>query len=143
MPGKRPNDNGYSHVTGIKLLREVTAPDADLASVPVLDLAVQERTNPKGEALGISVGASNKLTLGVLFGAGAAGCTIEVFLDMYPNDVELADEAADWEGRWVQVGTLAVTESGSLVLPEIYPGKVKVQVTAVTGKVYIVYSRTE
>jgi hypothetical protein len=143
MPGMRVNDNSYDYMTHMRLLRTVGAVDADLAAVPVLDLAVRDRAGNRGERLPVGQGASNRLILGALFGAGVTSATVQVYVDMYPT--EALPEAADWPGRWVLVDEVALSSSGFIRLDGVYAGLVKVRVSAKAGggNVYIVYSRTE
>jgi hypothetical protein len=144
MPGKTPSSAVYSAVSAPKLYRTVSAADASLADVPSLQLDMTERLSAKGAPIPISIGADNKLKIGVLLGAGVTSVEMVAYVDMAPVDEELVEDPA-WTGNYAEVQRTTYTKSGVMDLDGIYPGALRVLVAtfAGAGNVYLSYSRTE
>lgn len=144
MPGKSPSSASYNAVSAPKLYRTVNAAESALAGVPVLRLDVTERLDAKGNPIPVSIGASNRLAIGVLLGDGVVSAEVAVFVDLVPTDSVLAEDPT-WEGGYAEVSRGTYAKSSVVELDGIYPGSVKILVTALTGagNVYLVYSRTE
>jgi len=142
MPGKKSGPNGgWEYITRLQLLRKVSTAEIPNNTVinaveEVIDLSKQESVDDR-----INRGVDNRLCLGVLLpdNNDVTSATIQVFVDMSTEDVSATAR------RWAFVKEETVTVSTHFCDSDVYPGAVKVLLTAIsgTGDVEIVYGRTE
>ena len=138
MPGKKESASAYSYMSSVKLYRTITAIDvATQAAIGAIAEVIPLGTDDSDSANeGISVGRDNGLTLGVLLPTGVASATIRTYVNM--------KGALGVSNGWAFVQENVVTVSTHIAIRQVYPGDVKVIMSAITGagSVESVYSRS-
>ena len=124
MPGKMESSNLYTYIGTLQKLRSVTSADTESqAGIISVEEKLNLGLNDRGEA--ISIGRGNALGIGVLLGAGVSAATVSTYVNIGPG-VDAAE-------AWARVDQRSLNFSSMFTLENIYPGEVKVLITAMTG----------